>query len=120
MPKAKITPRDYIEEINNSLAVILKLNPVTYDLRTDEFPDMGFETGTQIGLIAQDVEKVFPILVNTDKNGYKAVAYDKLSVVLIDAMKEQQKQIEDQKKEIETLKNLVNKLIANQSDMANK
>jgi hypothetical protein len=126
-----------ITAFDNSLPGILALNPVIYDLRTDEFPEMGFQTGTQIGLIAQDVEKVFPILVNTDNNGFKSVSYEKLSVVLLEGMKEQQKQIESYKSEIEALqekvsqiesqqkdidelKTLVNSLIANQAAQMNK
>jgi hypothetical protein len=116
-----------ITAFNNSLPGILALNAVMYDLRTDDFPGMGFQTGTQIGLIAQDVEKIFPLLVNTDNNGFKAVSYEKLSVVLLEGMKEQQKQIESAKQEnqklqseIDELKTLVNSLIANQTAQVNK
>ena len=45
-----------------------------------------------MGLIAQEVEKVIPELVRTDKEGYKAVSYEKLTAVLVEAVKEQQKQ----------------------------
>ena len=65
---------------------------------------MNFTNDVQIGLIAQDVEKVFPNLVMTDNNGYKAVSYEKLSVVLLEGMKEQQQQIESQKHENQQLK----------------
>lgn len=65
---------------------------------------MNFDDETHIGVIAQDVEKVFPELVITDDNGYKAVAYDKLSAVLLEGMKEQQAQINILKAEIEALK----------------
>jgi hypothetical protein len=43
---------------------------------------------SQIGIIAQDIEKVFPELVNTPENGYKSVDYTKLTAVLIEAVKE--------------------------------
>ena len=109
-----------ISAIGNTLPGVLNLEAVNYNLRTDEFPEMGFESTSQIGLIAQDVEKVFPLLVNTDRNGYKAVAYDKLSAVLVEAIKEQQKQIESQQKEIDELKTLVNNLIVNQGGQENK
>ena len=56
---------------------ILELNGYHFDWRREEFPDMNFETGRQLGLVAQEVEKVFPQLVKTDDKGYKAVAYDK-------------------------------------------
>ena len=44
--------------------------------------------GTDVGIIAQEVEEVFPDLVETRENGYKAVKYDKLVAVLIEAVKE--------------------------------
>jgi hypothetical protein len=108
-----------ITNLDNTLSGIMSLQAVNYDLRTEEFPQMGFESGSQIGLIAQDVEKVFPLLVNTDNKGYKAVAYDKLSVVLVEAVKEQQKQIDSVrqenrqlKSELDELKALVGSLLA--------
>ncbi len=51
-------------------------------------------TDIQIGLIAQEVEKVLPELVSTDSEGYKSIAYGKLTAVLVEAIKEQQRQIE--------------------------
>jgi hypothetical protein len=53
----------------------------------------GYSEGTQIGLIAQDVEKVFPQLVRTDADGSKAVSYMGLTAVLLEAIKEQQARI---------------------------
>ena len=59
---------------------------------------------TSIGLIAQDVEKIFPEIVSTDEAGIKSVDYAKLIAPLIEAIKEQQSQIEELKLEIEELK----------------
>ncbi len=42
----------------------------------------------QIGLIAQDVEAVFPELVGEDSNGYKTLNYPKLIAVVVEAIKE--------------------------------
>jgi hypothetical protein len=89
---------------------ILELNGYYFDWRREEFPDMNFETGRQLGLVAQEVEKVFPQLVKTDDNGYKAVAYDKISVLLLEGMKEQQKQINSQKQENNDLRSELNAL----------
>ena len=66
-----------IAPIENALDKISALNGVYYDWRRDEFKDKGFEDGRQIGVIAQDVEKVLPELVKTDSQGYKAVSYEK-------------------------------------------
>jgi hypothetical protein len=67
------------------------------------FPQMHFDNNMQYGLIAQEVEKVFPEMVKPiDSNGYKGVDYVKLIPVLVEAIKEQQKQIEALKKLIQT------------------
>jgi len=116
-----------IADLNDNLDKILHLKGVRFEWKKDEFPDQGFETGTQIGLIAQDVEKLFPELVRTDDNGFKAVSYEKLSVVLLEGMKEQQHQIraveqENQqlKSELNELRSLINSFITIQSDQVNK
>ena len=83
---------------------IVKLTAVNFEWRTEEFPELGFEDGLQTGLIAQEVEDVFPELVKTDENGYKAISYEKLSVVLVEAVKEQQYHIESYKSENDNLK----------------
>ena len=44
--------------------------------------------GHDLGVIAQEVEAVLPVLVQTRENGYKAVKYDKMVAVLIEAVKE--------------------------------
>jgi hypothetical protein len=62
------------------------------DMRTFNLPK-----GNQLGVIAQDVEKVLPELVHTDADGLKSVDYVKIIPLLIEAIKDQQKQIEDLK-----------------------
>jgi len=64
-----------------------------------------------IGVIAQEVEKVLPELARTNDDGTMSVRYQGLTAVLIEAMKEQQTQIESQKSEINELKDLVQQLI---------
>ncbi|MCX6328291.1 MAG: tail fiber domain-containing protein, partial [Bacteroidia bacterium] len=98
-----------IDNLDNVMGKVLKLNGVSYDWRQDEFPDMHFDSGRQIGLIAQDVEKIYPELVKTDDKGYKAVNYEKLTVILLEGIKEQQKQIEAQNERIQKLEKLVEK-----------
>ena len=64
---------------------------------------MNFSEGTHIGLIAQEVEEVLPELVDTDTDGFKSVAYANVVAVLIEAVKEQQKQIANQQEQITRL-----------------
>ncbi len=96
-----------IDNLGNVIAKVSKLNGVSYEWKQDEYPDMHFDSGKQIGLIAQDVEKIYPELVKTDDNGYKAVNYEKLTVILLEGIKEQQKQINAQNEKIEKLEKLV-------------
>lgn len=85
-----------IEPLPNALEKIKQLKGVSFDWK---------ESGKHsIGLIAQDVEKVYPDLVSTDsKTGMKTVEYQNLVAPLIEAIKEQQKEIEALKAEIKAL-----------------
>ncbi len=94
-----------IMEIENPLSLVLKLNGITYQFKTEEYKDREFPKGRQYGLIAQEVEKVIPEVVHEDENGEKAIAYSKLVPVLIEAIKQQQKSIEDLQNQINQLKN---------------
>ena len=92
---AVLTPSDIrykkdVEPLTSSLDKVTRLKGVSYLWKTDEHPGRGFGKGKQIGLIAQDVEKVVPELVTTDDKGYKSISYDKLVPVLVEAIKEQQ------------------------------
>ena len=53
--------------------------------------------GHDVGVIAQEIEKVLPEVVTTRDNGYKAVKYEKIIPLLIEAIKAQQSQINDLK-----------------------
>ena len=57
----------------------------------------------KIGVLAQDIEKVFPELVS-ESNGVKSVNYQGLVPVLINALKEQDAKMNEQQTEIEILK----------------
>ena len=95
-----------IEVIPDALSKVGKLSGYTFD-RTDveEDPATG-ETNPvrQTGVIAQEVLEVLPeAVMGTDEEGY-SVAYGNMVGLLIEAIKEQQGQIEDLKQEIQTLK----------------
>jgi hypothetical protein len=83
-----------ITTLTNALANIEKLRGVSYDWKQSEFPEKNFDAKHQIGLIAQELELVYPELVNTDAEGFKSVDYSKLVAVLIEAVKEQQNEID--------------------------
>lgn len=88
---------------------IYQLQGNTYQWRTEEFKEKNFSEGTQLGFIAQDMQKVFPELVNEDKDGYLSINYTGLIPVLTEAHKQQQKTIESQQAQID---NLVERMVA--------
>jgi hypothetical protein len=95
-----------ISDYNNALDNIMKLRPVTYEMKTEEYPFMNFEKGTQIGFIAQEMEPIFPSLVvsgahpgeneNDPFIEYKGINYIGLTPILVKALQEQQIIIEQQ------------------------
>ena len=59
--------------------------------------------GRQIGMIAQEVEAIAPEVV-AETDGFKAVSYSRLVPLLVEALKAQQEQVQDQGKAVEGLK----------------
>jgi hypothetical protein len=96
-----------IEDISDNFSSkVNKIRTVRYNF-SENIPGLKntkFFEKKQIGLIAQDVEALFPELVVTGEDGYKGVDYGKLSVVLLQAFKEQQNEIEDLKKALAKVK----------------
>ena len=58
-------------------------------------PGVHSNAGHDVGVIAQQIEKILPEVVTTRDNGYKAVKYEKIVALLIEAIKDQQIIIED-------------------------
>jgi hypothetical protein len=96
-----------VEPMEDALDKVLQLQGVTYQMKAQEFPDQSFDESVQVGLIAQDVEKIVPEVVTTGPNGYKAIDYAKLVPLLIESIKQQQARLDAQQKEIDALKKQV-------------
>ena len=101
-----------IISLGATLSKLLQIDGKTYTMKKDA------NHKKKIGLLAQDIEKVFPELV-TETNDIKSVNYQGLVPVLINAMKEQQDEIDsykteltNQRKEIDELKTMVEQLIS--------
>jgi hypothetical protein len=101
-----------IATLAGSLDKADRLRGVSFEWRTEEYPGKGFSGGRQIGLVAQEVEKVVPELVNTSADGYKSVSYEKLTALLVEAVKEQQTQIDAQQTQIEAQQKRIDALEA--------
>ena len=75
------------------------MNGVTWDWNSNA--DELQQSLPNVGVIAQEVEEVFPQLVHNRDNGFKGVDYAKLTGLLIEAIKEQQKQIDELKSKLQ-------------------
>jgi len=109
--------KDNITELEGSLESIMRLSPKSYTIREDIIPSVDTQR-LNFGLIAQEVEEVFPDMVaevpapfKSDEEGnllpsdqmYKGVRYTELIPVLIGAVQEQQELIEGQQSQIDAL-----------------
>lgn len=93
-----------IQTLTNTLDNIEKLRGVSYQWRKEEFPNRNFNNKPQLGLIAQEVEKVYPELIMVDNEGFKSMDYMSFTAVLLEAVKELKSQNEDLNKQVEFLK----------------
>jgi len=95
--------KEDITNISNPLEAVDKLNGVLFNWKQSYIDQRGGEDGyfvrkKDVGVIAQDVEKVLPEAVATRPDGVKAVKYDRLTCLLIEAVKALKLEIEELKK----------------------
>lgn len=97
--------KENVIDYKKGLNELLKLRPVSFNYKSE----FNWGNKTYVGLIAQEVEKVVPTMVEEKEiNGikdFKEVDPNEINYMLINAIKEQQKMIDDLKKEVELLKN---------------
>jgi Chaperone of endosialidase len=107
-----------VQELNDNLASLSKLSPKTYEFKLDEYKGLALPEGPQLGLLVQDLEPVFPMLVTEvnhpetlDEKGnvispaynFKGVNYTGLIPVLIGGIQEQQAIITEKQTQIDAL-----------------
>ncbi|UXX78981.1 tail fiber domain-containing protein [Reichenbachiella carrageenanivorans] len=122
-----------VKSIDNALAKTQQLNGYTYRWNKLAEKQKGITSKEeQVGVLAQELEVVFPQLVKTDDEGYKSVNYAALTAVLIEAVKELSSEVDHLKTENTELKaeltqvgqlavkmELIEKLLAKQALEAN-
>jgi len=96
--------KENIHNIDSPMDKVQQLNGVLFDWKKDWIENNGGEDGyfvrkTDVGVIAQDVEKVLPEIVGVRPNGVKAVKYDRLCALLIECVKDLQNQVNELKKD---------------------
>ena len=94
-----------IKLIDNACEKLLPLNPVSFVWSENKIPDFG--------LIAQEVENVYPQFVKEDMGGYKNVKYTSFIPLLIKTVQDQQKQLSDMKEKLAALSDRINSLVSN-------
>jgi len=91
-----------INNIGNMLNKLMQLQPVSFNWDLNQYPWLD-DPDTLYGLIAQQVEVVFPKLVFQDDSGFYHVDYHRLSTLLLAGFQEQNSVIDSLKNEIDTL-----------------
>lgn len=93
--------KENIHQIENTDS-IYKINGYTFNFKADV-------TGKKkYGLIADELQVEFPELVSVGEDGYLRVSYDSVVPILLEALKQQKKDIELLKKEVSDLRQRVN------------
>tara|TARA_R100000278_G_scaffold21818_2_gene20657 strand:- start:1422 stop:1865 length:444 start_codon:yes stop_codon:yes gene_type:complete len=94
--------KKYPKNIKNALDKVDAINGVNFIWRKaneDVQKNVHSFEGRDVGVIAQEVEKVLPEVVVTRETGYKAVKYEKIVPLLIEAIKELRLEVEELKKD---------------------
>ncbi|MGI4884002.1 MAG: tail fiber domain-containing protein [Janthinobacterium lividum] len=86
--------KQQVRPLAGALVSVLSLRGVRYRWNALGIEHGGEANAEQIGLLAQELEKVYPELVRTDEHGYKSVNYAQLTPVLIEAIKELKSQVD--------------------------
>tara|TARA_R100001443_G_scaffold24448_2_gene36850 strand:- start:12816 stop:17066 length:4251 start_codon:yes stop_codon:yes gene_type:complete len=90
--------KENVKPIDNALDKVSKIRGVEFDWIVDK--EIHPNEGHDVGVIAQEIEKVLPEVVETRDSGYKAVKYEKIVSLLIEAVNEQQQQINELKEKL--------------------
>jgi len=99
-----------ISTLTNAIEKLSQMRGVRFNWRQDEYPECRFSDKSQVGFVAQELVEVVPEVVSQDNSGYYNIDYSKVTPLLVEAIKEQQRQIERQRNLIEDLSNRLKQL----------
>ena len=91
--------KENLQIIEGSLDKIGEINGYEFDWN-EKSPGWARERGHDVGVIAQEVQKVLPEIVSERKNGYLGVDYKRIIPLLIESVKELKQEVEDLKKKV--------------------
>lgn len=98
-PPSDVKLKKNIEPLTGSLNKLLQMRGVRFEWSEPE--KMGNLTGLQMGLVAQEVEKVFPEWVSTGPEGYKELTIRGFEALTIEALRELKAEIESLRQKME-------------------
>lgn len=98
-----ISLKENVKKIENALNKLFEINGYEYDWSDEYIKSRGGEDGYfirkhDVGVIAQEIEKVLPEIVSERENGIKAVKYDRIVPLLIEAIKELKTELDELRK----------------------
>jgi hypothetical protein len=79
--------KENIVPIENALEKVESISGNTYDWKVG-YEEFHSHKGNDVGVIAQEIEEILPQIVTNRDNGYKAVQYEKIIPLLVEAIKE--------------------------------
>lgn len=102
-----------IQSFQSGYDLLSQLRPVTF-----QWKDSGQK---DLGLIAEEVAQINPLLTTTNEQGQvEGVKYDRIGIILINVVKDQQQAIEELKEENDQLKNMIGDILKRMDQMTNK
>lgn len=93
-----INLKNNIEQITTDANILKNLNPVSFTFKDDD------QNKKHFGFIAQELEILYPELVNDNEGGFKTVNYIEMIPILLSQMKNMQEEIDKLKDEIKKIK----------------
>jgi hypothetical protein len=117
--------KENVQTLESQDSILNLLNPVSFNFKSEDFPQFNFNQNQQFGLIAQEAELILPNIVSTVKSPvkydslgtvitesieFKAIDYSKLIPILIAGHKEQTHQIDSLTTHNDSLKQVVTDL----------
>jgi len=97
-----------VKALDESLDRLLRLRGVTFEWIEPE--KHGNRTGTQIGMIAQEVEKVFPDWVGTDADGFKTLTFRGFEALAVEGMRSLHNENEALRSQVSSFEDRIKKL----------
>jgi len=109
--------KDEVEPLHSALETVRRLRGVRFSWKEDACGQRETPEGPQLGFLAQEVQEVLPEVVTTGRSGYHSVAYGSVVPVLVEAIKEQQEELEQARTDKQALEDRLASLEARLSAM---